>query len=77
VPLQSVENVTSCPSLLPGQVYTLMALSRSSKSSDKQREPYVVRLNPFDVWVQINKEIHLVFEVLVVYPMPTEMDILS
>jgi hypothetical protein len=54
-----------------------MVLSRSSKFSDKQREPYLVRFYPFDVWVQINKEIHLVFEVWVAYPMTTEMAILS
>jgi hypothetical protein len=77
VPLQSFENVIRGPSLLPGQGDTLMVLSRSSKFSNKQREPYLVRLNPFDVWVQINEEIHLVFEVLVACPMTTEAVILS
>lgn len=39
--------------------------------------PYLVKFGPFDVWVQISEEIHLVFEALAVYPMTTEVAIRS
>jgi hypothetical protein len=39
--------------------------------------PYLVKLDPFDLWVQISEEIHLIFEVLAVYPMTTEVATLS
>jgi len=73
LPLQSLENIIRHPFLLPGQENTLMVLSRSSKYSDKQPEPYVVRFSLFDVWMHISKEIHPVFEVLAACPTTTKV----